>query len=126
MTQRIADGIRFDTGIRNTDFSDKPVGQTTGQPSTALLPSGTTVSEAIKDVFNLGQTVSGEIMQQMVAAYANPKLRTASGFHSALKNALKNMKARKGKHSGDAAQVLQELMEDTDLLDQYRASIVES
>lgn len=126
MTQRISDGIRFDTGIGHTDYSDKPVGQSTGHPSTALLPAGTTVSEAIKDVFNFGATVNDEIMQLLTATYANPKFRTASGFHAAMKKALQNLKNSKGKHSGEAFRVLEELMEDTDLLEQYRASIVES
>lgn len=126
MTERITQGIRFDTGIGSTDYSDVMVGQTAGQKSTELMPSGTTVTEAIKDVFQLTPTVTGEIMASLIERYASTELRTASGFRQAMRAAVGRLKKKDTAAAREAVAVLEELEADTELLDAYRASLVES
>ena len=126
MTERITQGIRFDTGIGATDYSDALVGQTPGPKPTELLPSGTTVTEAIRDVFQLGPTVSGEILACLAERYSSPALRTPAGFRRAMRAAVGRLRERGTAAASEAVAVLEELEADTELLDAYRAALVES
>lgn len=122
----ITHGIRFDTGISTADFSEKPVGQTRGQTQGALLPGSTTVSEAIKDVFPTDKSIGNEIMAQLAAACNSPLLRTSTGFRSAALKTIRSLRGKKGAKSDEAARELENLLADTELLDEYRAALLES
>ncbi len=123
---RVTSGVRFDTGISNADWTNGTVGQTPGQTQTPLMPGSTTVSEAIQDVFPTNTSIGGEIMAALSLAANAPELRTASGFHAAAVKTIRSLRKRKGAKAGAAARELENLLADTELLDQYRAALLET
>jgi len=125
-TSRITQGIRFDTGIRTADWSDKPVGQTAGRTQGPLLPGSTTVSEAMTEVFPTDRTVGDEIFAALAAEASSPRLRTSSGFRAAAGKTIRSLRGRKGRASEEAARELEALLADGDLLDHYRAALLET
>ena len=122
---RVTSGVQFNTGISTTDWTSGVVGQTPGQTQETLLPGSTTVSEALKDVFILN-SLSTDIMERLAAEGNTPMLRTANGFRSAAKRTIRALRGRKGEKSQAAARELESLMADSDLLDQYRAALLET
>ncbi len=141
---RTTQGVSFNTGISMAEYNEAPAGQTPGQTQRSILPGSTTVSEALANVFPKDPTAQGQIMGMLAAAGNSTLLRTGNGFHMAAKKAIKNLRAKagrgqaKGKNQGDplgrapggaagrAADELENLLDDTELLDQYRAALLES
>lgn len=119
-------GVSFNTGISMAEYNESPAGQTPGQTQKSILPGSTTVSEALANVFPKDPTVSGQIMGLLAQAGSSMALRTANGFHAAAKKAIRSLRGAKGKAAGRAAAELETLMEDTELLDFYRAGLLES
>lgn len=119
-------GVSFNTGISMAEYNEAPAGQTRGQTQRSILPGSTTVSEALANVFPKDATVSGQIMGMLAAAGNSVLLRTANGFHSAARKAIGNLKGKKSQAAKRAAEELETLLEDTELLDQYRAALLES
>lgn len=119
-------GVSFNTGISMAEYNEAPAGQTRGQTQRSILPGSTTVSEALANVFPKDPTASGQIMGMLAAAGNSVLLRSASGFHSAARKAIRNLKSKGGKASAKAAAELEALLDDTELLDLYRASLLET
>ncbi|MCR4574991.1 MAG: hypothetical protein K5787_14625 [Lentisphaeria bacterium] len=126
MENRVTNSISFNTNVRTTEFDDSQQLAALRQNDTApLLPSGTAVTEQIKQVFNF-TTVEAELLHFMEAACQNPTLRSAQEFQQALRKTFENLKQNHGDHPSKAAQVLQQLLEDKQLLDWYRAMIIDN
>lgn len=128
---RTTQGVSFNTGISMAEYNEAPAGQTPGQTQRSILPGSTTVSEALANVFPKDPTASGQIMGMLAAAGNSTLLRTGNGFHGAAKKAIRNLRGKKGKDgkgeaAGRAAEELENLLDDTELLDQYRAALLES
>ena len=118
-------GVSFNTGISTAEYTDSFVGQTPGQTQKSILPGSTTVSEALANVFPKDPTVAGMILGALAQAGNSTLLRTANGFHAAARKTIRGLKG-KGPASDRAAEELEGLLEDTELLDQYRAALLES
>ena len=123
MENRVTNSISFNTNVRTTEFDESKQLASMRQNETApLLPSGTAVTEQIKQVFNFN-TVEAELLHFMEAACQNPNLRSAQ---EALRKTFENLKQNHGDHPSKATQVLQPLLEDKQLLDWYRAMIIDN
>jgi uncharacterized membrane-anchored protein YjiN (DUF445 family) len=126
MENRVTNSISFNTNVRTTEFDESKQLASMRQNETApLLPSGTSVTEQIKQVFNFN-TVEAELLHFMESACQNPNLRSAQEFQQALRKTFENLKQNHGDHPSKAAQVLQQLLEDKQLLDWYRAMIIDN
>jgi len=125
---RVTSGVTFNTGISMSEYNDVPAGQTKGQTQGAVLPGSTTVSEALDSVFPRDPTVGASILGQMAAEGNSVALRSANGFRRATHKTIRSLKDRKGRSPAAerAAAELEALLEDTELLDFYRASLLES
>ena len=129
MIDRVTSSVQFNTGISTAEWTNGQVGQASGQTQHAILPGSTTVSEALAAVFPKDVSISGEIMVALAAMGNSTVLRSSSGFGRAARKAIKNLKARaqqKGGAADRAASELEGLLADTDLLDMYRASLLET
>lgn len=126
MENRVTNSISFNTNVRTTEFDETKQLASMRQNETApLLPSGTSVTEQIKQVFNFN-TVEAELLHFMETACQNPNLRSAQEFQQALRKTFENLRQQHGDHPSKAAQVLQQLLEDKQLLDWYRAMIIDN
>ena len=123
---RVTQGVSFNNGIRTAEWNEKPVGQTLGQTQQPLLPGETTVSEALESVFPKDPTLSAQILGLLAAAGNSTLLRTSNGFHLAAKKAISNLRGKKSEKAKAAADELENLLSDTELLDFYRASLLET
>ncbi len=123
---RVTQGVRFDTGISNADWANGPVGQTPGQTQGPLLPGSTTVTETLKDIFPTNTSISSEIMAALAAAGNTPLLRTSAGFHATAVKTIRSLRRKRGAKADAAARELENLLADTELLDQYRAALLET
>ena len=124
--ERTTHGVSFNTGISMAEYNEAPAGQTQGQTQGSILPGSTTVSEALAAVFPKDPTVAGLIIGQLAAAGNSLALRTASGFRAAAQKAIRDLRGGHGAAAARAANELDALLEDSDLLDMYRASLLES
>jgi len=123
---RTANRVTFNTGISTAEYNEAPVGQTLGQTQKPLLPGSTTVSEALDSVFPKDPSILSVILGEMAAAGSNPALRTSRGFRSAAEKTIATLRKAKGRTSQAAADDIERLLEDEDLLESYRAAILES
>ena len=123
---RVTQGVSFNNGIRTAEWNEKPVGQTLGQTQQSLLPGETTVSEALESVFPKDPTVSGLIAGALAQAGSRMVLRTAHGFRSAATRTVRTLRGAKGSAAQAAADEIEALLDDADLLDRYRAALLES
>lgn len=123
---RVTEGVSFNTGISMAEYNETPAGQTKGLTQGSILPGSTTVSEALDAVFPRDPTIGGAILASLAAEGNSTLLRTGSGFHAAATKAIRNLRKKKGAASQRAADELESLLEDTELLDFYRASLLES
>ena len=119
-------GVNFNTGISTAEYTDRPAGQKQGQTQGAILPGSTTVTEALAALFPKDPTVTGQILGQLAAAGSSLNLRTAPGFQTAARKAIGNLRASGGEAAGRAADELESLLADTELLDHYKASLLET
>ena len=123
---RTTSGVSFNTGISMAEYNEAPAGQARGQTQKEILPGSTTVSEALASVFPRDPTVSGEIHALLAAAGGSLSLRTANGFHAAARKAIATLRGRKSEAARRAAAEIEALLDDTELLDFYRASLLET
>ena len=123
--RRIESDFNFNAGIKDASFVETPQGQSQGLAQKPLLPGSTTVSEALAEVFPDARHVEGEIMRALVSGNTL-SLRTAHGFSAAAKKTIDSLKRSKGKAAARAARELENLLVDTELLDTYRASLLET
>lgn len=123
---RTANAVTFNTGISTAEYNDEPVGQARGQTQKSLLPGSTTVSEALDGVFPKEPSVMATVLGEMAAAGSSPALRTARGFRLAAERTVEALRKRTGPAAQAAADELERLLADGDLLESYRASILES
>jgi len=124
--ERTTHGVNFNTGISMAEYNEAPAGQTQGQTQGSILPGSTTVSEALAAVFPKDPTVAGLIFGQLAAAGNSLALRTANGFRAAAQKAIVNLRGAHRAAAMKAADELDALLEDSELLDMYRASLLES
>lgn len=124
-TNRITSAVQFNTGISTADWANGTVGQTPGQTQRTLLPGSTTVSEALSDIFPR-ETVGAELLVQLAEAGSAVGLRTSGGFAAAMRKTLRTLRGKKGGKAAAAARELESLLADTELLDRYRAALLES
>ena len=117
--------LSFDQGVKDAEYAMTPQGQTPGVVQKSLLPGSTTVSEALSEVFPEGQHLEGEIMRALVAGNLM-QLRTEHGFSSAARRTIRTLRGRKTKAADAAVRELEALLADTELLNEYRASLLES
>ncbi len=123
---RVTESVSFNTGISMAEYNEAPAGQTPGQTQRSILPGATTVSEALAAVFPRDPTVGGQIIGLLAEAGASTLFRTANGFHAAARKAIGNLRGKGGKAAERAAAELEGLLADTELLDFYRASLLET
>jgi len=123
---RTANRVSFNTGISTAEYNEAPVGQTLGQTQKPLLPGSTTVSEALDSVFPRDPSILSVILGELAAAGGNPAFRTSRGFRLAAERTIAALRKGKGKAGRAAADELERLMDDAELLESYRASILES
>jgi len=119
-------GVNFNTGISNAEYNEAPAGQTQGQTQGSILPGSTTVTEALAALFPKEPTVAGQILGQLAAAGSALHLRTANGYQSAARKAIRNLRSKGGPAAAQAASELESLLSDTELLDHYKASLLET
>ncbi len=124
--ERVTQGVNFNTGISMAEYNQAPAGQTPGQTQGSILPGSTTVSEALANVFPKDPTIGGQIVGMLAAAGSAMPLRTSNGFHFAAAKAIKSLRGKNTRASLAAARELETLLDDTELLDRYRASLLES
>ena len=83
-------------------------------------------------MFPRDPTVAGQITGLLAEAGASTLLRTAGGFHAAARRTIDNLRRKGGKDgkgggaAARAAAELEGLLADTELLDFYRASLLET
>ena len=123
---RTTPAVSFNTGISDAHFSEAPEGQTPGLTQKSVLPGSTTVSEALATVFPKDPTVAGQLMGLMAAAGNSVLLRTGGGFRQSAKKTIRSLRDRGTAASRGAAQEIETLLDDTELLDRYRASLLET
>lgn len=123
---RVTEGVNFNTGISMSEYNEVPAGQTKGMTQGKVLPGSTTVSEALSSIFPKDPTVSGAILGMLAAEGNSTLLRSANGFRQATHKAIRTLRGRKGAAAQKAADELEALLEDTEILDFYRASLLES
>ena len=121
----IEPALSFDRGVKDAEYALTPQGQTPGVVQKTLLPGSTTVSEALNEVFPEGQHIEGEIMRALVAGNSM-QLRTERGFSTAARKAIRSLRGRKTKAAESASRELEGLLADTELLNEYRAALLES
>lgn len=124
--ERIAHSVNFNTGISMAEYNEVPAGQTQGQTQSAVLPGATTVSEALAEIFPGSPGVSGQILSMLAAEGSSTLLRSGNGFRNAARKAASNLRKNASASSEEAAMEIERLLEDTELLDLYRASLLES
>lgn len=123
---RVTEGVNFNTGISMAEYNDAPAGQTPGQTQKSILPGSTTVSEALATVFPKDPTVGATVFGMLAQAGNSTVLRTSSGFHAAAKKAIGSLRRKGAQSASAAADELEGLLADTELLDFYRASLLET
>ena len=122
---RTTEPLRFDTGIGQAGFAEVIDSPVAGQPQKTLLPGSTTVTQAIDELFPPDRSVGGEIMCALVAGNS-PLLRTPGGFSQAARSVVQALRERGSRAADDAAAEIETLLADTDLLDRYRMSLLET
>ena len=127
MDTRVNNPINFQTNVRTSIFDDvQPLASQVRKNETEpLLPSRTSVTEQIKQIFNFN-TVEAELLHFMEQACQNLTLRSATEFQRALRETFQHLKQQHGDHPSKAAIILQQLLEDKQLLDWYRAMIIDN
>lgn len=123
---RTTHGVSFNTGISTAEYNESPAGQTQGQTQGSILPGSTTVTEALSALFPKEPTVAGQILGQLAAAGSSLHLRTASGYQAAARKTILHLRGKGGEAAVRAAAELEGLLADTELLDQYKASLLET
>jgi len=123
---RVTHGVSFNTGISLAEYNEAPAGQTAGPTHGSILPGSTTVSEALTGVFPKDATVVGQMLGLLAEAGNSTVLRTSNGFHAAAKKTLKSLRSRGTETSKAAADEIERLLEDNELLDFYRSALLES
>ncbi len=124
-TRRTTEGIRFDRGISIAEYNEMPFGQSKAVHEPSLLPGATTVSEALMSVFPEGDSITGEIMQALVAGNS-AYLRTPRGFNETARQTIRLLREKEGPAAAAAVRELTGLLADTELFEQYRATLLES
>lgn len=124
--KRTAQAVSFNTGISMAEYNEMPAGQTRGQTQGQILPGSTTVSEALSGVFPKDPTVAALILGQLASEGSSPTLRSTNGFYNATLKAIDALVKKGTDASSRAAAELTALLEDADLLANYRASLLES
>lgn len=123
---RVTEGVSFNTGISMSEYNDVPAGQTKGLTQGTVLPGSTTVSEALSSIFPKDPTVGGAILGMLASEGNATRLRSANGFRLATRRAIRTLRGKRGGAAKRAADELEALLSDTELLDFYRASLLES
>ena len=126
MIDRITQGVQFNAGISTAEWTDGAVGQTAGPTQQALLPGSTTVSEALAAVFPKDASVAGELLAALAAAGNSPVLRTNGGFASEARRTIRRLREKGGASAAAAADELERLLNDTELLEMYRSALLET
>ena len=121
---RTTEPLRFDTGIGQAGYAEVMDSPIAGQPQKTLLPGSTTVTQAIDELFP-DRSVGGEVMRALVAGNS-AVLRTPSGFAQTARAAVHALKERGSPAADDAAAEIETLLADTDLLERYRMSLLET
>ena len=121
---RTTEPLRFDTGIGQAGYAEVMDSPVSGQPQKTLLPGSTTVTQAIDELFP-DRSVGGEVMRALVAGNS-AVLRTPSGFAQTARSAMRALKERGSSAADDAAAEIETLLADTDLLERYRMSLLET
>ncbi len=121
---RTTEPLRFDTGIGQAGYAEVMDSPIAGQPQKTLLPGSTTVTQAIDELFP-DRSVGGEVMRALVAGNS-AVLRTPSGFAQTARSAMRALKERGSSAADDAAAEIETLLADTDLLERYRMSLLET
>jgi len=122
---RTTEPLRFDTGIGSAGFAEIMDSPVAGQPQKSLLPGSTTVTQAIDELFPPDRSVDGEVMRALVAGNS-AILRTPSGFSQTARSAVRALRERGSRAADDAAAEIETLLMDTDLLERYRMSLLET
>ena len=123
---RTTEAIRFDNGISVAEYAEGEVGYSAKtKMEQGLLPGSTTVSDALSDIFPEGKGIAGEIMGALVAG--NPAyLRTPAGFSEVARDTIGILHEKKTEVAERAAYELEQLLADSELCEQYRASLLET
>ena len=123
---RTTHGVSFNTGISMAEYNQAPAGQTAGQTQGSILPGSTTVSEAMETVFPKDPTVMATLLGQLAVAGSSLALRSGNGYVTAARKAIRNLRSMKGGAASRAADEIETLLDDAELLECYRAALLES
>jgi hypothetical protein len=122
--QRTTAPIRFDTGIGRADWAEVMRDPAAGAQK-PLLPGSTTVTQALDAIFPTDRSVGDDILRALVAA--NPTtLRTASGFGATARSVLAALRAKRTPAADAAADEIETLLADGDLLERCRMALLET
>ena len=122
---RTTEPLRFDTGIGHTGYAEILDGPVAAEQTGVLLPGATTVTESLDALFPFEKDVSADVMRALVAG--NPSsLRTQNGFGSAASDALRVLRGAGTPAANAAADEIDALLEDIDLLERYRMALLET
>lgn len=122
---RTTHSVSFNSGIATAAYAEKPAGQTRGTTQQPLLPGSTTVSRALDEIFPVEDNVEGQILGALASRGSSVALRSANGFRAAALRARDELE-RGGDAARAAARELERLLDDGDLLQDYRAALLES
>ena len=122
---RTTEPLSFNVGIGSAGYADVIDSPVSGQPQKALMPGSTTVSQAVDALFPTDRSVCGEIMRALVSGNS-ATLRTPGGFAEIARSALRSLKDRMMPAADRAAREIEGLLADSDLLDRYRMSLLET
>lgn len=122
---RVTSSVQFNTGISTADWTSGVVGQTPGLTQRTLLPGSTTVSESISELFPT-DTLAVELLARLAAEGGSVQLRTSRGFAETARRTIRTLRGKRGGKASAAARELETLLADTELLNRYRAALLES
>ena len=122
---RTTDPLRFDVGIGSAGYADVISSPVAGEPQKSLLPGTTTVSQALDELFPPDRSVGGEIMRALVAGNS-AALRTPGGFSEMARNTVHALRGRGTDASDMAANEIENLLADADLLEHCRLALLET
>ena len=122
---RTAEPLRFDVGIGSAGYADVIDSPAAGEPQRSLLPGSTTVSQALDELFPPDRGVGGEIMKALVAGNSSV-LRTSGGFAETAERTARSLRGRGTSAASAAADEIENLLADADLLERCRLALLET
>lgn len=121
---RITNPTHFQQNLETSEYrAGTPVATGANVPG-ELLPAGTSVSAALQSVFQLAAGVDQLLLEELSRYFTDPELRRPARFKEALRHAAGELAKSTSPEARQAAQLLQELEADHELLADCRATLL--